>query len=63
MTQTTSTTAPGGLIAPHDRRVRVFVSSTLIELAAEIDWVMGLVSSQTRRHRQDMDVTGEPSTW
>ncbi len=35
MTQTTSTTAPGGLIAPHDRRVRVFVSSTLIELAAE----------------------------
>jgi predicted ATPase len=30
-----STAAPGALIAPHDRRVRVFVSSTLVELAAE----------------------------
>ena len=40
MTETVSTagqagTAPAGLIAPHDRRVRVFVSSTLVELAAE----------------------------
>ena len=35
MTQTTSTAAAVGLIAPHDRRVRVFVSSTLVELAAE----------------------------
>src|ERR671939_1322040 len=30
-----SPAAPGALIAPHDRRVRVFVSSTLVELAAE----------------------------
>src|SRR5919199_164110 len=35
MDTTTTTAAPAALIAPHDRRVRVFVSSTLIELAAE----------------------------
>jgi predicted ATPase len=35
MTQTTSRTAVADLISPHDRRVRVFVSSTLVELAAE----------------------------
>src|SRR4051794_24180184 len=34
-TRTTTDAPPGGTVAPHDRRVRVFVSSTLNELVAE----------------------------
>src|SRR5689334_24081783 len=34
-TRTTTDAPPDVLVTPHDRRVRVFVSSTLNELAAE----------------------------
>ncbi len=36
-TRTTSQTSLDAIVAPHDRRVRIFVSSTLNELAAERD--------------------------
>jgi predicted ATPase len=50
MTDTVSTdaqsvAAPEGLIAPHDRRVRVFVSSTLVELAAEREAARAAITS------------------